>query len=85
MKLRIGDLELRMGELARELNIPRSTVKFYTDLGLFKVKRKTKTGHYLFNAEDALRRYQIITELKKKRLTLKEIKKQINKGQGEKL
>lgn len=72
-------MKVRMGEIVRELKVPRTTIKFYTDLGLLKLKGKTKAGYYLYEPEETINRYQTITKLKKKRLTLYEIRDRLNK------
>lgn len=65
---------LRRGEFAKALGIPDPTVKYYTRLGLFSVKNKTRFGQFLYDLEPMKQRYARIKELKAKRLTIEEIK-----------
>ena len=65
---------LRRGELAKVLGIPVPTVKYYTALGLFLVRKKTDHGQYLYHRDETRQRYLRVRELKDKRLTIREIK-----------
>lgn len=63
----------RIGEIAKETNLPRSTIRYYTRLGLFKVKGKTPGGQALYDSKDTKGRFARIEKLKEKRRTIKEI------------
>lgn len=64
---------LRRGDLAKALGIPRPTVKYYTSLGLFPIKKKTDHGQYLYDLEEIQQRHLRIREFKEKRLSIQEI------------
>ena len=64
---------VRRGKLAKKLGIPEPTVKYYTEIGLFEPSGKTPHGHLLYDQTQMESRYLRIKELKKKRLTIKEI------------
>lgn len=70
---------VRRGEISTNLNIPTPTVKHYIDMGLFEPASKTERGQYLFDFEEVSKRYEIISKLKKKKLTLEEIKVELDK------
>lgn len=65
---------VRRGQLARILEIPIPTVKYYTALGLFPIQSRTENGQYLYDLDKIRERYSRIQEFKKKRLTIQEIK-----------
>lgn len=65
---------LRRGALAKSLGLSVPTVKYYTTLGLFPVRKKTAHGQYLYASEEIRQRYFRIKEFKDKRLTIQEIK-----------
>lgn len=69
----------KIGELARVSNVPTSTVRFWTNEGLLKVAKTTEGGYRWFN-ESSLKTVEKIKELQAKRLTLDEIKTEINKA-----
>lgn len=74
---------VRRKELATNLDIPPSTVKHYVDIGLFKPAERTSGGQYLFDFEDISKRYEMISSLKEKRLTLEEIKEELDEVFGD--
>lgn len=63
----------RIGEVAKELKTRRTTVRYYTNLGLLRPIQKTAGGHFLYNLEDAKKRFERIKKLKQKRFTIEEI------------
>ena len=70
---------VRRGEIATNLNIPPPTVKHYIDMGLFEPASRTKRGQFLFDFEEVSKRYEMISELKKKRFTLEKIKQELDR------
>jgi Fic family protein len=70
---------LKIGELARVSDTPTSTIRFWTNEGLLKVAKTTEGGYRWFN-ESSLKTVEKIKELQAKRLTLDEIKTEINKA-----
>lgn len=74
---------VRRREIAINLDIPPSTVKHYIDLRLFEPASKTTGGQYLFDFEEVSKRYEMISKLKKKRLSLKDIKEEVDMAFGD--
>ena len=70
---------VRRGEIATNLNIPPPTIKHYIEMGLFEPASRTPRGQLLFDFEEVFKRYEMISELKTKRLTLEEIKQELDK------
>lgn len=70
---------LKIGELARVSDVPTSTIRFWTNEGLLRVAKTTEGGYRWFN-ESSLKTVDKIKELQAKRLTLDEIKAEINKA-----
>jgi DNA-binding transcriptional MerR regulator len=67
---------VKIGDLARTLNILPSTIHFYTQQGLLLYSATTQGGYRLYELTTASRRIKTIQQLQfKKRLTLDEIKK----------
>ncbi|MHC4536257.1 MAG: helix-turn-helix domain-containing protein [Planctomycetota bacterium] len=69
---------VRRAELVTNLGIPPATVKHYTEIGLFEPASKTERGHFLFDYYEVSKRYEVIARLKKKQLTLEEIKEELD-------
>ena len=65
---------LKIGELAKKLGIPSTTVRYYTDLGLLSVIAETNGGYRLYDLHIALERIQKIKQMCGDRSTLKEAK-----------
>ena len=68
---------LKAGELAKKFGILASTVRYYTTFGLLHSDARSPGGYNLYelsNAQDVLEQ---INSLKKKRLTLDEIKQEL--------
>lgn len=70
---------LKIGELARSSDVPTSTIRFWTNEGLLKVAKTTEGGYRWFN-ESSLDTVKKIKELQAQRLTIDEIKVEINKA-----
>ena len=64
---------VRKGHLAKELNLPWPTVKYYTKVGLFRIADRTPHGQHLYDLEITRERIERIRGLKAKRLTIEEI------------
>ena len=73
-------VQIRIGDLARMLELPISSVRFYTEAGIIKSNGRTQAGHLLFDPDESIRRFKMITDLKKKHLTLKQIKRHMVKN-----
>jgi len=64
---------LTIGELAEVSGVRLTTLKYYTELGLLPFNQAEKRLTRKYKKEEALERLEKIKELKKKRLTIKEI------------
>lgn len=64
---------LTIGELAEVSGIRLTTLKYYTELGILPFNQDGERLTRKYNKEEALERLEKIKELKKKRLTIKEI------------
>jgi len=64
---------LTIGELAEVSGTRLTTLKYYTELGILPFNQAEKRLTRKYNKEEALERLGKITELKEKRLTIKEI------------
>lgn len=67
---------LKIGELAKAVKEPVSTIRYWTKEGLLEVAEITKSGYQLYNV-DMIRRCEQIKTLKRSRQTIEEIKSQI--------
>ncbi len=65
---------LKIGELAKKVGEPNSTIRHWTKEGLLEVAEITESGYQLY-APEMVERIKKIHELKEKRYTLQEIKK----------
>ena len=64
---------LKIGELARKVQENNSTIRYWTKKGLLEVSEITEAGYQLYDA-DMIKRVKQIHAMKKRRLTLEEIK-----------
>ena len=64
---------LTIGELAEVSGIRLTTLKYYTELGILPFNQAEKRLTRKYKKGEALERLEKIKELKKKRLTIKEI------------
>ncbi|MBU4601593.1 MerR family transcriptional regulator [bacterium] len=69
---------LTIGELAEVSGIRLTTLKYYTELGILPFSQGGERLTRKYNKEEALERLEKIKELKKKRLTIKEIIEHFN-------
>ncbi len=70
---------LTIGELAEVSGIRQTTLKYYTELGILPFGQDGERLTRKYKEEQALERLEKIKELKKKRLTIKEIIEHFNK------
>ena len=69
---------LKIGQLASSSGESISTIRFWTKAGLLPVAGRTRGGYQLYS-RDAIKRIKLIRKLQQeKRLTIKEIKKEIS-------
>tara|TARA_B110000467_G_scaffold88405_1_gene79896 strand:- start:1350 stop:1775 length:426 start_codon:yes stop_codon:yes gene_type:complete len=72
-----SDILLKIGELAKRIGVPNSTIRHWTKSGLLQVAETTHSGYQMYNL-DMIERIEKIMALKEKRLTLEEIKKRLH-------
>ena len=71
---------LTIGELAEVSGIRQTTLKYYTELGILPFSQAGERLTRKYTEREALERLDKIKELKKKRLTIKEIIEHFNKS-----
>jgi len=76
---------LKIGEMARAAEVPLSTIRYYTDIGLLKVASHTKGGYRLFDREETLSVIRKVRPVVERRRTLKQIKEDLAKKSKRKL
>ncbi len=74
---------LTIGELAEVSGTRLTTLKYYTELGILPFNQAEKRLTRKYKEGEALERLEKIKELKKKRLTIKEIVEHFNKSTKE--
>ena len=74
---------LTIGELAEVSGTRLTTLKYYTELGILPFNQAEKRLTRKYTEGEALERLEKIKELKKKRLTIKEIIEHFNKSTKE--
>ena len=72
---------LKIGELARKLGLPVTTIRHYSEIGLLPVTAETRGGYRLFDIEQAVSRIGQIRQIKGGKTTLRETREIIEKGQ----
>ncbi|WP_290369230.1 MerR family transcriptional regulator [Bacillus sp. CECT 9360] len=72
-----------MGEFAELANVTKRTIDYYTRIGLLKAERSS--SNYRYYSMEAISRLRYIEELKKKHLSLNEIKAEIKQQETESL
>ena len=75
MRLEVGLLKL--GEIASEAQVLSSTVRYYTEIGILKVKEMTDGGYRLYDREETLQRLNLVRQANEGYLSLSEIKARI--------
>lgn len=65
---------LKIGELAKKLGVPATTIRYYTEIGLLPVIAETRGGYRLYDVADAERRFSLIRAMNGSRPTLQETK-----------
>ena len=70
---------LRIGQLAKETGERVSTLRYWTSLGILSPAGKTSADYMIFSS-DVLETVRRLKELKAKRLTLEEIKKELQQA-----
>jgi len=78
-RLRIG--LLKIGEMAREAGVLRSTIRYYTEMGLLQVAETLLPGGYrLYERERTLAKIKEIRSIAEKNRTLEDIREELAKS-----
>lgn len=72
-----SDVLLKIGGLAKQVNVPNSTIRHWTKAGLLEVAETTASGYQMYSV-DMIKRVKTIERLKSQRLTLDEIKDKLS-------
>jgi DNA-binding transcriptional MerR regulator len=75
MRMELG--LLKVGEIAREAQVLNSTVRYYTEIGILKVKEMTDGGYRLYDREETLQRLNLVRQANEGYLSLSDIKAQM--------
>ncbi len=73
-----SDALLKIGQLAKRVGVPNSTIRHWTKEGLLEIAETTESGYQMYNP-DMVERIETINQLKEKRLTLEEIGKRLSR------
>ena len=65
---------LKIGELAREAEVPVSTIRYYTEIGLLKVLDFTESGYRLYRKSDTIEVLNMVKVVNEGKSTLNEIR-----------
>lgn len=76
MRLEIG--LLKVGEVAKEARVLVSTIRYYTEVGLLKVKELTDGGYRLYDREDTMERLRMVRRVNEGHLSLADIRIQLS-------
>ena len=76
-KMRMEQGFLKAGEVAREAQVLNSTVRYYTEIGILKVKEMIDGGYRLYDREETLQRLSLVRQVNEGYLSLNEIKARI--------
>ncbi|MDH5661363.1 MAG: MerR family transcriptional regulator [Elusimicrobiota bacterium] len=78
-RLRMG--LLKIGEMAREAGVLRSTIRYYTEMGLLPVAETLLPGGYrLYDRKQTLVRIQQIKSIAEQNRTLEDIRQELTKS-----
>lgn len=71
---------LKIGELAKKLGVPTTTIRYYTDIGLLPVIAETRGGYRLYDEHEATARMAALRQISGERPTLREAMDRIESG-----
>jgi len=72
---------LKIGEMAKEAGVLRSTIRYYTDIGLLRVAEILLPGGYrLYEREQTLTKIQQIKSIAEQNRTLEDIREELAKS-----
>jgi len=75
---RLSNGLLKIGEVAREAGVLRSTIRYYTEMGLLRVAEMLLPGGYrLYDREETLARIQQIKSIAEQNHTLEDIREEL--------
>lgn len=80
--LKHKELWMRRSDVARNVGIPVSTLKYYTQEGLVSVAATTEGGMTLYDLIDVAHQLTVIENLKKEGRTISEIKSLLTPGRS---
>lgn len=69
----MNDKPLSQAQVAKLLNVPPSTIKYYTQLALLPYTQPAERGHKRYDAEQVQERIELINKLKGDGLTMASI------------
>jgi DNA-binding transcriptional MerR regulator len=72
---------LKIGELAKKLGVPVTTIRYYTEIGLLPVIAETPGGYRLYDEVEAFHRFLIVRQMNSDRPTLRETKEIIERSE----
>ncbi len=72
MRMEIG--LLKVGEIARETRVLTSTIRYYTEIGLLKVREFTEGGYRLYDRDETVERLRMVKVVNEGHLSLAEIR-----------
>ena len=70
---------LKIGEIAKEAQVPVSSIRYYTDMGLLKAMQYTDSGYRLYEKDETLEIIRMIMIAKSSKPSLNEIKSNFEK------
>ncbi len=74
---------LKIGEMAKKLGIPVTTIRYYTEIGLLAIVAETQGGYRLYEYEETKSRVAQIRQVSSPRPTLMETKNILQRGESE--
>ena len=72
MRMEVG--LLKVGEIAREARVLTSTIRYYTEIGLLKVRELTEGGYRLYDRDETVERLRMVKAVNGGHLSLAEIR-----------
>lgn len=76
-KQQMPQANLRIGQLAKQLNTTTKTLRFYEDIGLFTSIARSDAGYRLYDTK-SINQARLVLQLRRLGLTLKELNELLN-------
>jgi len=70
---------LKIGEIAKICGVPKSTIRYYTDMGILKYVARTPGGVRLYPERETRIKMEMIKSLNQRRFKLKDIVERLKK------